>query len=160
MADTPGPNPQDRVSAILTRWREMSPVERQPYVDQSDAARVTYQSALAAFKAQYELPRPPMTAYNRFMKERFPGVKAQRPGLRAYEYLTTLAGEWRAMKAEQKEKYERPDQGERKAYEEKMRQYMERPAEERLITRMRRRPLSAFKRKSRTRKEVAATAES
>jgi hypothetical protein len=70
-----------------------------------------------------DMPRKPMSGYNRFVKSRISDLKEEHPDKEVYELFHILAEEWRLLENSEKEKYEEQYRIEMENYKDKMKEY-------------------------------------
>mmetsp|Transcript_905 Transcript_905/g.1350 ORF Transcript_905/g.1350 Transcript_905/m.1350 type:complete len:165 (-) Transcript_905:206-700(-) len=96
----PGSTPNELMRQVAAQWKGMSEKDQKPFLDLSEKSRKAYAAAKDA------TPKKPLTGYNLFVRERYPGVKSA--GLAsntAQELLTQLATEWAALDEAAKNTY-------------------------------------------------------
>jgi hypothetical protein len=71
----------------------------------------------------FNIPKKPMSGYNRYVKERIPELKEKHPNKEVSELFTTVGEEWRNMKVSTKDKYEKLYLDELSEYKDQLKEY-------------------------------------
>ncbi|KXZ50870.1 hypothetical protein GPECTOR_14g120 [Gonium pectorale] len=96
------------------RFKELTPAERQPYIDRAAAAKAEL-DARRAKQAEERKARALASPYNVFFKEAFPAIRATNPGLKPTELTAKVAERWRSMPEAARHKYVEIANAERRA---------------------------------------------
>ena len=134
--------PTETTKLLAGRWRQLSAGEKSKWEAQYRAAIPAYEQQLAQWNEQQKTHRPPtrpLNAYARYAQTRIREIRAaEGGGERASELMKRVAGEWKGLAAEEKDRLRAEVVSDMAGYGERMKEWEGRPADELAMWRLQR----------------------
>jgi hypothetical protein len=106
------------------KWKKEDDSVKRKYQKMADeAAKEHNLNATQLDTKVFDMPKKPMTGYNRYVKVRIPELKDKHPNKEVSELFTIIGQEWRGLKDSEKEKYDKQYIGELTEYKDKINEF-------------------------------------
>jgi hypothetical protein len=105
---------REKFSSAASGWKTLSNIKRLPFVEEAALLR-------AEWKATKEELKPPAQPYTMFIKQRWPIVQAEYPGMPFQEIVKHIGREWRHLPEDEKARLHEEWELAKKRYHERMR---------------------------------------
>jgi hypothetical protein len=106
------------------KWKKADDDVKRKYQKMADSAAKDHSSNREELDSKiFDMPKKPMSAYNRFIKDKVPELKEKHPDKEASQLFSLAAEDWKTIKETAKRKYEAAYTEDLKAYKDQVREY-------------------------------------
>jgi hypothetical protein len=106
------------------KWMKADDTIKRKYQKMADEAAKEHSQTREELDSKvFNIPKKPISAYNRYLKDRIPELQEKQPNKAVSELFGIIGEEWRNIKVSQKEKYEKLYSDELSEYKDQLKEY-------------------------------------